>query len=327
MSEFDHVQLRRLDPTLLLVFVEAVRTRRLSMVAARLGLTPSAVSHAVGRLRDVFGDPLFVRRSAGVEPTARALALAGPVEEALAALTRALAEGRDFDPARLVRTFRVNALDYTVALVAPGLAAAVGSTAPGVFLSFRTQGRAETLRGLAAGEVDLGIGVFDPVPHGFVTTPLYRERFVTVARADHRLLGDGLDLDRFVALDHLLVSGSGDRTGPVDEALARIGRARRVIAAVPQFLAALAVVQTTDAVVTVPESLARAYAGLFGLRIHETPVPVPPFAVVAVRGPLSATDRAVSWLVGLIAAAPPPGTPQVGIPQPGADANVTTVSP
>lgn len=317
MSEFDHVQLRRLDPTLLLVFAEAVRTRRLSVVAARLGLTPSAVSHAVARLRDVFGDPLFVRRATGVEPTARALALAVPVEEALAALTRALAEGRDFDPARLVRTFRVNALDYTVSLVAPTLAAAVATTAPGVFLSFRTQGRAETLRALAAGETDLGIGVFEPVPAGFVATPLYLERFVTVARARHPRLATGLDLDRFVALDHLLVSGSGDRTGPVDEALARLGRARRVIAAVPQFLAALAVVQTTDAVVTVPESLARAYAGLFGLAVHETPVAVPPFAVVAVRGPLSATDRAVSWLVGVIAAGP----------QPGAVTNATTVSP
>jgi len=298
------------------VFVEALRTRRLSIVAARLGLTPSAVSHAVARLRDVFGDPLFVRRATGVEPTARALALAVPVEQALAAMTRALAEGRAFDPARLVRTFRINALDYTVSLVAPGLAAAVGAMAPGVFLSFRTQGRAETVRGLAAGDIDLGIGVFDPVPPGCVATPLYPERFVTVARADHPRLAAGLDLDRFVALDHLLVSGSGDRTGPVDEALAREGRARRVIAAVPQFLAALAVVQTTDAVVTVPESLARAYAALFGLRVHATPVPVPPFEVVALRGPLSSTDRAVSWLVDRIAAG-----------QPGAEAKTTTVSP
>ena len=119
MTDFDPVQLRRLDPTLLLVLDEALKHRRLTLVAERLGLTPSAISHALGRLRDVYGDPLFLRRAGGIEPTPVALALAGPVRAALEALAATIGTARGFDPRTAQRVFRVAAFDNTVSVIGP----------------------------------------------------------------------------------------------------------------------------------------------------------------------------------------------------------------
>src|SRR5450432_4024283 len=109
MSDFDLNQIRRLDGGLLLVFRELLRTRRASTVAERLGLSPSAISHALGRLRDLFGDQLFVRRPHGFEPTRRALEL-GPRIEALIELSaQAISPDGGFDPLRSTRSFNLGA--------------------------------------------------------------------------------------------------------------------------------------------------------------------------------------------------------------------------
>jgi DNA-binding transcriptional LysR family regulator len=112
--------IRRLDLTLLLVFAEAMRTRKLGAVADRLGLTPSGVSHALARLRDIFPDPLFLRHSTGVRPTPRAIAMLDDVTAAIAALSRTV-ERSDFDPASIRRVFRIAALDFGVTMLAPHL--------------------------------------------------------------------------------------------------------------------------------------------------------------------------------------------------------------
>lgn len=109
--KFDDAKLRRLDVTLLLVFEEAMASGKLSAAAKRLGLTQSAISHAVGRLRDAFGDELFIRTSRGVRPTPRALALREPVSEALRLINGALRPA-PFDPDRGERVFRIAASDY-----------------------------------------------------------------------------------------------------------------------------------------------------------------------------------------------------------------------
>src|SRR3954469_23422290 len=112
MSDIDTSQIRRLDGGLLLVFHELLRTRRASTVADRLGLSQPAISHALGRLRDLFDDQLFIRRPHGFEPTRRALEL-GPKVEALLALTgQALSPNAIFDPMRSSRLFRVGAPEF-----------------------------------------------------------------------------------------------------------------------------------------------------------------------------------------------------------------------
>jgi DNA-binding transcriptional LysR family regulator len=296
MSNFSHAQLRRLDLTLLLVFAEAMRTRKLGAVADRLGLTPSGVSHALTRLRDIFQDPLFLRHATGVRPTPRAIAMLDDVNAAIAALSRTV-EQSAFDPASIRRVFRIAALDFGVTMLAPHLIELIAKSAPGVQLSFMALHKAEALRSLADGQIDVAIAVFKEAPPGFKRRVLAKESFVTVARKKHPKLRGRLTLRRFVELDHLLVSPVGDLDGPVDDALRAVGKTRRVVAALPQFLAALATAAASDVLVTVPKGLAKAYAPTFGLLIYDTPIAMPGYEMAAVQGPLSARDPAVDWLV------------------------------
>ncbi|WP_181707442.1 LysR family transcriptional regulator [Chthonobacter rhizosphaerae] len=297
MTDFNDAQLRRLDGTLLLVFAEAMRTRKLTRVADRLALTPSAVSHAVGRLRDIFEDPLFIRRADGIEPTERALALLKPVSAALDGMRGAFAVGETFDPARIVRTFRVAALDYAFSVVGGAVAARVLSPAPGVRLALVAAGRRDAMDKLAAREIDCAIGVFDPQAGETETRRILRESFVTISRAGHPRLRAGLDLDSFTTLDHVIVSGSGDFHGAVDDALAAVGRTRRVVLAIPQFFGAFATVASTDLIASVPRQLAETHAGRFGLDVHETPVPVAGFDIVVLSAVRTVPDRGLDWLL------------------------------
>lgn len=299
MSKLSITQLRRLDLTLLLVLSEAIRTRKLGLVASNLGLTPSAISHALARLRDIFGDPLFVRRPGGVEPTERALALAEPVARAIEGLNAAL-QPADFSPAEIRRTFRIAALDYLVTIHAPGLIETVRHDAPEARLSFVNFGRNESLRGVADHSLDLAIGVFAPEPRRFLRTVLGDFQFVTVARKKHPALRQGLTLETYAGLDHIMVSGTGDLSGGIDALLEKSGLQRRVVAALPQFLASLATVAQSDAVASVPEGIATHYAGLFNLDVFAFPIVMPRIEFVAMQTLGGARDRAIEWLLGKI---------------------------
>lgn len=299
MGNLSNIQLRRLDLTLLLVLSEALRTRKLGTVARTLGLTPSAISHALSRLRDIFGDPLFMRRPSGVEPTARALELAEPVARALEALGQAL-QPAEFSPARIKRTFHIAALDYLITIHAPGLIETVRSQAPDARLAFVNFGRQEALQGLTEGRIDLAIGVFAPDPKRIARTVIGSLSFVTVARKKHPALRRGLTLERYVALDHIIVSGTGDFIGPIDTVLGRQGLQRRVIAALPQFLASLASVAASDAIASVPTGIAERYAELFDLKVFALPLAMPRTEFVAVHGLHGGNDRALQWLLGVV---------------------------
>ena len=299
MSDLNTIQLRRLDFTLLLVLSEALRTRKLGSVARTLGLTPSAISHALARLRDIFGDPLFIRRPGGVEPTARALELAEPVARALDALGQAL-EPVTFEPHLIRRTFRIAALDYLITIHAPGLIERVRKDAPEMRLAFVNLGRQESLQGLAQGRLDVAIGVFAPDPRRLHRTVLGTLTFVTVARKKHPALRRGLTPERYAALDHIIVSGTGELSGPIDTVLERQGLTRRVIAALPQFLASLATVAASDAIASVPAGIAERYAKLFDLDVHEFPISLPATEFVAMQPLRSTTDRALQWLLDKI---------------------------
>lgn len=302
MATIDDAHVRRLDMTLLVVFEGLMRLGKMSAVGAELGLTQSAVSHAVGRLRTVFDDPLFVRRGAGVEPTARARELAEPIGRALAAVRSAVRIGRRFDPATAERLFRVAAFDSIIAALVPPLLADLAARAPGCTVAFRTFGRAEAERAVVDGAVDLAIGVFPLPPDGTTARPLSAECFKVAARRDHPAVAGALDLDTYCRLGHVLVSPSGDARGIVDEALARIGRSRRVVAVMPQFLSALMAASRTDAIVTAPSRAVCRLGPLFDLAIHVPPVEIPGFTMAVLTRTDLADDPALAWFVDRVAA-------------------------
>jgi DNA-binding transcriptional LysR family regulator len=299
MNSIDDIHIRRLDLTLLIVFEKLLKTRSMTAVADEMGLTQSAVSHAVGRLRSIFDDPLFVRNGAGVAPTARAVRLGAPLSEALATLRDAANIGRSFDPASAARRFAIAAPDTIVATLAETALAALANEAPRCQILFRVFSPESAMAAVADGEVDLAIGAFADPPREIVSVPLAHETFRVAARRDHPRLSGPLDLDAYCALDHLLVSHEAEPRGMVDAILAGLGRRRRVAAVMPQLLLAFAAASQSEAIVTAPVSACRYAASLFPLALHAPPIEIPGLALTLLRHREGMADPALAWLAGL----------------------------
>jgi DNA-binding transcriptional LysR family regulator len=277
MAEID---IRRLDFSLLQIFAELLDRRKATDVAARLGITQSTVSHALNRLRDLFGDELFIRRPYGLDPTARALALQPAVRSLLDAAENLLGPGEPFDPRTASATIRIGASDYNCSLLIPDLLARIRALAPGMVVSVRPLVRRQAAEALAAGDLDIAIGYFWGRTPGLTVEPLFEEDYAAVLRKDHRALQkNNLTLAAYLGADHILVSYDGDVRGVVDATLANMGKSRRVAATVPFFLSAFAMVARTDLIVTVPSRVAVAYAPRFGLTFTTPPLPIRRFRV------------------------------------------------
>jgi DNA-binding transcriptional LysR family regulator len=296
MSDLSLSELRRLDLTLLLVFLGLVRHRKALDVAVELGLTQSAISQALKRLREVFGDPLFLRRPHGMEPTAMALALEPPVAAAVEALRTALGAARAFDPAQAAGMVRVAALDAEQAVLIPALAARLRRVAPGLTLSVLPLGRGAAMAALAEGRADIALGFVWDVPDSVAGEVLYRETFLVAGRPDVLVRAPDLDLDAYCAADHVLISPGGDLRGVVDDQLAALGCSRRVVLGLPAFLPALAAVAASGALVTLPARVALAFAPGFGLVTATPPVEVRSFAVSVFWHRRNDTDPRTRWL-------------------------------
>jgi DNA-binding transcriptional LysR family regulator len=302
MSDFGNNDLRRLDLTVLLVFLGLLRHRKATEVAADLGLTQSGISQALKRLRDIFGDELFLRRPHGMEPTAIALSLEGPITAAVEGLRDALAGARPFVPGAARGVIRLAALDAEQVGAVPALVRILSNEAPGLSLSVLPISRRSALDALTAGDVDLALGFFPTIGEPMIASPLYSQGFAVVGRPG--VIGPlPLTLERYAELPHVLVSPGGDLAGVVDDALAGCGLSRRVIAAVPQFFPALAAVAETDCIATLPERLARRYASTMGLAVTIPPLQLPSFTVSALRHRRNQHDPKLLWLLEQVGAA------------------------
>src|SRR4051812_3121579 len=252
MSDLQNSKLRRLDLTVLLVFLGLLERRKATDVARDLGLTQSAVSHALKRLREVFGDELFLRRPHGMEPTAVALAIEGQIAAAVNGLRDSLGGARPFVPRKAEGVLRLAAFDAEQAALIPGLIERLSVQAPGLQVSVRSIGRRAAIDALVAAEIDLALGFFWDPGDQVAVVPLYNESFKVVGRPEVLRNTRTMPIKRYVALPHVLVSPGGDLRGVVDEVLERLGHKRRVVAAVPQFFPALATVAASDCIATLP---------------------------------------------------------------------------
>jgi len=298
--DIDHTNIRRLDFSLLLIFDEILRRERTTAVAERLGLSQSAISHALARLRDIFGDPLFLRRSDGLTPTRRALELAPKIRHLIRLTQDAISGAPGFDPATSRRVFRLAANDLAATLLGAPLLQRLQAEAPGCRLTTRFAVGAEALDALRKDEIDLAIGRFYEKPDAFGSSLLLQESFVVVARRDHPAIGASLDLETYVGLDHVLVSFSGKLTGVVDRALAARGLQRRVRVSMPMYLAAFAAVSSSDLIATVPARLASRFAADFRLRVFAPPLAVEGFPVSLAWHDPARPDPGLDWLVACV---------------------------
>jgi DNA-binding transcriptional LysR family regulator len=294
MSDFDVNQVRRLDGGLLLVFRELLRRQRASEVARTLGLTPSAVSHALTRLRDLFEDPLFIRRPHGLEPTRRALELGPRIEALLEMAGQALSPSGGFEPARSQRRFNLAAAEFVTALIGGPLINAMRAEAPEVSFVVSQAGQGEVMDALRRGEIDLALGRFGGLAAGLVAEPLFSDRYCVVARRDHPRFQAVISEYDYVNAGHVFAY-SPSETG--DDPPTKMA----MIAAVPGWLTALSLVAATDALATCSERLALRHAERLGLQILTPPFEMWPFDIQAVRR--EGADPGVDWFLGLVRAA------------------------
>lgn len=303
MTDFSNTELRRLDLTLLLVFLGLLRLRKAAGVATELGLTQSAVSQSLRRLRDIFGDDLFLRRPHGMEPTAVALALEPAVRSAVDALRGALGAARTFDPVAAAGIVRIAALDAAQSVVVPPLARRLAREAPGLRLSVLPLARGEAVAALAEGRVDLSVGFIWDRPDMISAELLYEEGYRVAGRPEALPDAPRVSLDAYCTADHVLISPGGDMRGVIDDHLEALGRSRRVTLALPAFLPALAAVAASGALVTLPARVAEAFAGGFGLVTAAAPVEVRRFPVSVFWHRRNDADARTLWLRRQLAAA------------------------
>jgi DNA-binding transcriptional LysR family regulator len=298
----NQIDLSRVDLNLLVLFEVVMEERHVGRAAERLRLSPSAVSHGLGRLRRLLQDPLFLRNPKGVAPTERAAEVAAPIADILARTRGVLASAEPFDPARSSRRFVIAGSDGTLGVLAPRLIAATAQAAPRVRFGFRDLlPRFETaFEGLDAREFDIAVAPLETGPDRFVRRPLFKDDFVIAMRRGHKL-GKRLTLESYCAARHVLVSYGGDPHGFMDQLLAERGLRREVALTVPSFLAALSAAAASDFLTAAPARLAEEYAVRLGLVLAPAPLPVTiPTEIAAFASRAAMVDAGVAWLMALL---------------------------
>ncbi|MEM7400174.1 MAG: LysR substrate-binding domain-containing protein [Pseudomonadota bacterium] len=296
MSDFSKTELRRLDLTLLLVFLGLLRHRKARLVAEDLGLTQSAISQALRRLRDIFQDELFLRRPHGLDPTAMALALEAPVTRAIEALQSALGDTRAFDPAEATGVVRIAALDAEQAVLVPPLAARLRAKAPRLRMSVLPLGRRDMATALEDGRAELALGFWADVAKPICDEVLYKETFLVAGTSGSLPDAPSVNLDTYCASEHILVSPGGDLHGIVDTKLEALGRSRHITLGLPAFLPALAAAAQSGALVTIPSRIARTFAPGFGLTIADPPLKIRGFSISSYWHRRNNNDPRTDWL-------------------------------
>ena len=294
--------LSRIDLNLLVLFEAVLEERHVGRAAIRLHVSPSAVSHGLGRLRRLMNDPLFLRQPKGVVPTERAKLLATPVADILDRARQVLANAEGFDPRKSVRRFVIGAPDAVTAVILPSLLAELRRDAPGIDLGVRNlvgQFQA-SLRELDERSLDVALLPIENIPARFVTRTLFEdEGFVIVRRAGHPI-GKRLTLARYCAAPHVLISVSGDPHGMVDTILEKRGLSRRVMLTVSNFMQALAVVAESDLVAAIPRRFAARYAARYRVVVAEPPIPLMNAPVLAIAPQVATMDGGLTWLLGVL---------------------------
>lgn len=294
------VNITSVNLNLFVAFDALLQERNVTRAAERLGLTQSAVSNALRNLRILFDDPLFLRRSAGVEPTPRALALAEPIRRGLAAFSVALAPAT-FDPRTAERRFVIAASDYVELVLLPPLLQRIAKEAPGIRLDVVPWGLHDVPGSLARGEVDLMIGYYARVPPAHRSEGLFTEDYLGIVRKRHPTIRSRPTLRAWTAVPHVVVSEKpGSRSG-VDRALAAQGLARTVGVRVSHFLIVPQIIARSDYVAVLSRRVAEPSARSLGLVTFRPPIALPKSEVGQVWHERLDADPGHAWLRARIA--------------------------
>jgi DNA-binding transcriptional LysR family regulator len=294
------MDLKDIDLNLLVVFNRILVERSISKVADDLGLSQPAISNALARLRKMTDDTLFLRTTKGMEPTPFAQQLAEPIAYALGLIHSAINQGTSFDAATAKRSFTVGMTDIGEIYFLPRLMDELARVSPGVTMSTVRNTSVNLRDEMEAGHIDLAIGLLPQLKAGFFQRRLFRQRYVCMFRKGHTLDKRKVSLSEFSSAHHVVVVSEGTGHGKVDELLERSGVARNVRLTVPHFVAVGHILQHSDMVATVPERLAQALIGPFGLAYVNHPAMLPEIAINMFWHAKYHKDPANEWLRSLV---------------------------
>ena len=290
--------MKNIDLRLLAVIRELQRTGSVSHTAENLGLSQSAVSMTLARLRKHFGDPLFVRTSSGMASTPYAAELIGDLNRAAEILEMALDRRSHFDPATSERMFHLCSTDIAQFTMLPQLVKRLAISAPSVRIDLSNLAE-DTTRLLETGEVDLAIGLIPPMGAGFCQQRLFSSHFVCVARADHPRIRLGMTREQFVTESHLSVTTAGTGYHTLERTLESLNIQRRIGMRVPSFLGIAAVICVTDFLAIVPASMGRLLSES-NVRVFDLPFALPGYDVTQNWHERYTLDPGMQWFRGLV---------------------------
>ncbi len=298
--------LNRIDLNLLVYLDVLLRECNVTQAANQLGLSQPAMSNGLRRLRDLFDDPLLVRTSDGMTPTARALELEPLVRDVLSGIERAIQPTSAFDPERADQVIRVMASDYAESTLFPAVLRALRDKAPGLTLDVMTPSDVSFLD-VERGKIDLVINRFDQMPQSFHQITLWRDAFSCLLSRDNPIL-DNFSLRSYLAADHIWVSKTGmgvgvgvdpddvQRLGWVDSALAKLGKQRRIRVFTRHYQAAMTLAEENDLIVTLPTRATWLKRDNPRVVVRDVPFNVPELELKMAWSPLLQHNPAHRWV-------------------------------
>jgi DNA-binding transcriptional LysR family regulator len=299
MSNMPNLNLRSVDLNLLPALDALLRLRHVTRAAEEVGLSQPAMSHMLGRLRDVLADDLLVRGASGLALTPRAEELAPRVAAVLNA-ARAIYRPAPFEIAKVQRVLHVVGCDLHSVLFGPDLMGRICEEAPGIELSIENYTR-NVFRRLEDGSVDLVFADAEtPLPPGAVSTVIGEDRYALVMREKHPAASKKWTVSDYAKWDSVVVSIFGDGQSDVDARLAKAGVVRRIGMSTPHFMAALATVSATDMVANTSHVFALRYSKVYRLLVRETPFPEIRFTSTIIGSALRVNDPVIRWFCTLV---------------------------
>ncbi|WP_090114229.1 LysR family transcriptional regulator [Limimaricola pyoseonensis] len=303
------VNFRTFDLNLLRVLDALLREGSTVRAGARLGMSQSAVSSALARLRSALGDELFFRHRGGLAPTRFAETLRDPLREALDGLQGILSGPGGFDPAASDARFRISGSDFFAEMLMPPLAEALSREAPLMrvhLVDLVPDSYVATLERYGA---DMALVPALELPNWVHSRHVFDSAFAVIARAGHPAVaaaavrpGEVMPVDLFCDLYHVLFSPEGKTRAMGDAALARVGRERRVAMTLPVFSGVCRAVAGSDLIALIPRQLARRVAGPMGLEVYAPPMPIAPAPIVMIWHRRHDAWPAHGWMRDRIAA-------------------------
>ena len=292
-------KIRGFDLNLLAVFVAIDEHRHITKAAKVLGITQPALSHALGRLRSLLGDQLFVKSSKGMVPTPKAEQLSAPIRSFLQSFEADVLGTQEFDSKTLKRTFKIHTTDLIECLLMPNLLQIFAEDAPKLQVVSRPAGFSLPRDELERGVCDIAIaGFFGDLPDGFYQQKLFTDHFQAAVRRDHPKLRNkkALTLDEYCNERHILIAPGGDLHGKVDDLLKKKERERQIVIGLNAFMSSAWIVSQSDYLFTGPSRLINQICRAFPIHTLTLPIQIPDITIVQAWHERNNQDPGHKWL-------------------------------